>query len=231
MGEGVLLLTRWMRWLFRGRAELRAQLQAALADVAEERERAAQERAETAECRAKQAELRGLLRDAEHECATARAECAVVADEGARIPAALADAREQLAAAQLELSNTGAALAAAEQRVQNGESPPPVVDDLILLMDRLTEMATGGLTPDQFGMAIAWLADQTESLLETCEVDSFVDSAGQVDPARHYVVSTRVAPDQDHIGRIAESVRPGYAWRDETLRPQAVIAYIQGGGE
>jgi hypothetical protein len=249
-----------MRWLFRGDADLRARLQAALADLALEREHAARERTE---CQATQAELRGSLRDAERECAAARADRAAAADQAVRCGAALAGTQQALAdakaalagtrarltAAQTQLATTEAALAAARHAPPPGPDhavlasregigcaggdsmaqPPPIVDDLIQLADRLAEMDADGLTPDQFGGVIRWLGDQAQSLLEACEVNSFADIGGRIDPARHHVVSTRPTADPAYINQIAESVHPGYAWRDGTLRPQAVIAYAQGG--
>jgi molecular chaperone GrpE (heat shock protein) len=40
------------------------------------------------------------------------------------------------------------------------------------------------------------------------------------------VVGSRAAPSDVFADQIADTVRPGYAWRGSLLRPQQVIAYV-----
>lgn len=53
-----------------------------------------------------------------------------------------------------------------------------------------------------------------------------VEDTGRVAPARHHVVATRDDPSGLLSDRIAETVRPGYFWRDVLLRPQEVVSYV-----
>ncbi|MEU2512487.1 hypothetical protein [Streptomyces syringium] len=53
-----------------------------------------------------------------------------------------------------------------------------------------------------------------------------VEDTGPVDPVRHPVVATRDAPSGLLSDRTAETVRPGYLWRDVLLRPQEVVSYV-----
>jgi molecular chaperone GrpE (heat shock protein) len=69
-------------------------------------------------------------------------------------------------------------------------------------------------------------------MLASCEV-TVIDDTGPLDPMRHEVVAGRECAADGPVDQIAETVRPGYAWRGELLRPQQVIAYVpsEGGPE
>lgn len=66
---------------------------------------------------------------------------------------------------------------------------------------------------------------ETATLLEGMGVE-ILEDAGAFDSRYHTVVDTRPAPTPDQVDQIAETFRPGYRFRDETLRPQEVILYV-----
>ncbi len=55
-------------------------------------------------------------------------------------------------------------------------------------------------------------------------------SEGPVDLERHRIIDTHPAEDPAWDGDIAESVRPGFRWRDRVLRPEDVVIYRYQGG-
>lgn len=56
---------------------------------------------------------------------------------------------------------------------------------------------------------------------------SILEDGGAFDSRCHTVVDTKPAPAPEQVDQIAETFRPGYAYRDETLRPQEVILYVK----
>jgi hypothetical protein len=108
--------------------------------------------------------------------------------------------------------------------------PPPVVPELVGLVEKLAEM-TGGAAPDGSGPAVAalrWVKQSVQTLLPLCDVEQIVDS-GCFDLRRHEVVADRTAPNQELVDHIADTVRPGYAWRGSVLRPQQVVVFVPAG--
>lgn len=65
---------------------------------------------------------------------------------------------------------------------------------------------------------------ETAKILKEMGV-SILEENGPFDSRCHTVVETRPAPAPELVDRIAETFRPGYAFRGETLRPQEVILY------
>jgi len=110
----------------------------------------------------------------------------------------------------------------------NGISgPPPVVRELISVVDGLTDLTgTSALSdPQQAGAALRWVQVRTQSLLTACGIASIEDS-GHLDLRRHEVVASRAAPQEGLVDQIADTVRPGYEWHGSLVRPQQVIAYV-----
>lgn len=104
--------------------------------------------------------------------------------------------------------------------------PPQVVRELIRLADRLPDLTgeNATTTPGQAGEVARWLDARTKALLTACDV-ARVEDSGPLDLRRHEVVGTRAAPASDLVHHIADTVRPGYAWRGRLLRPQQIVAY------
>lgn len=67
---------------------------------------------------------------------------------------------------------------------------------------------------------------ETAKILENMGVEILQDS-GMFDSSCHTAVQSRPAPDPEQVDRIAETFRPGYRFRNETLRPQEVIVYVK----
>lgn len=109
----------------------------------------------------------------------------------------------------------------------SGDGPPAVARELIALADRLVDL-TGRSAPtdlDQAVAALQWLTVRVSGLLAMCEVAPITDD-GVLDFMRHEVVADRPAPTEALVDHIAGTVRPGYRWRHDLLRPQQVVAYI-----
>jgi GrpE len=103
--------------------------------------------------------------------------------------------------------------------------PPAAVSEVIRLADGLLDLTGNGAAPDQQqASALRWVDARAKSLLAACDVVR-VEETGSFDPSRHQAVSVRTAPSPQLSGQIAETIRPGYAWRDALLRPQQVIVY------
>ncbi|MEV4868021.1 hypothetical protein [Streptomyces syringium] len=100
---------------------------------------------------------------------------------------------------------------------------PPAAAPLIELLDRLAGLA--GDPPAADGPVLDRVRRGVVAALAASGVTS-VEDTGPVDPARHHVVATRDDPSGLLSDRIAETVRPGYLWRDVLLRPQEVVSYV-----
>lgn len=109
------------------------------------------------------------------------------------------------------------------------DGQPAVVRELIRLADGLSDLITQAETSGQLTVdtVLRWVGVRTESLLIACDIVQILDADG-FDPARHQSVAGRPAPCPQQTGRIAETVRPGYAWKGALLRPQQVIVYTTG---
>jgi hypothetical protein len=106
------------------------------------------------------------------------------------------------------------------------EAPAGVVRELIRLADRLPNMPGTSAPAESAGTdtVVRWFGARVQAMLTACDVARIQDS-GPVDSRRHEVVATRPAPGDDLAHHIADTVRPGYEWRGQLVRPQQVIAY------
>ncbi|WP_462203564.1 hypothetical protein [Frankia sp. CcWB3] len=107
------------------------------------------------------------------------------------------------------------------------QEPHPVALRVIDVLDRLDvlvgQVGSAPLDP----AALAWVRQSLADLLPVCEVHPVRDE-GPADPRRHEVLNRRPAPDtagRDLTGHIAATIRPGYRWRDDLLRPQQVTVF------
>jgi hypothetical protein len=118
----------------------------------------------------------------------------------------------------------GGAPVAPDHRDPGG--PPPIVGELITIADRLVDLTGHGAPADpaRTAAALRWLSRRMAVLLEHSETVAIADT-GPVDLARHEIVDSRPAAEGEPAGIIAETVRVGYLWRGELLRPQQVITY------
>lgn len=107
-------------------------------------------------------------------------------------------------------------------------SPPPIARELIEVADRLAVLDSDDR--EDRPAVTTWLEGRITEMLRGCEVLP-IREEGPVNPSRHEVVGVRPAPEDEHDGRIAETVRPGYKWRDQVLRPQQVVAYVRAGDQ
>jgi hypothetical protein len=113
-----------------------------------------------------------------------------------------------------------------EERADLSGKPSAAVHEVIRLADGLLDLTGNGASPDQqqASSVLRWVDARAKSLLAACEVVR-VEETGSFDPSRHQAVAIRTAPSPELSDQIAETVRPGYAWRDALLRPQQVIVY------
>jgi len=103
-------------------------------------------------------------------------------------------------------------------------SPPAVAEELIAMADQLDVVLHGANLADA-GEELRRVRERITALLALCEVAPIVDG-GELDFMRHEVVSDRPAPHAGLVDHIADTVRPGYRWRHDLLRPQQVVAYV-----
>jgi molecular chaperone GrpE (heat shock protein) len=66
---------------------------------------------------------------------------------------------------------------------------------------------------------------RTKALLTSCDIKR-VEESGAFDPARQQAVASREAPRPELAHQIADTVRPGYVWHGDLLRPQQVAVYV-----
>lgn len=113
-----------------------------------------------------------------------------------------------------------------EERDDPGGQPSAAVHEVIRLADGLLDLTGNGASPDQqqASSVLRWVDARSKSLLAACEVLR-VEEDGSFDPSRHQAVAIRTAPSPELSDQIAETIRPGYAWRGAMLRPQQVIVY------
>jgi hypothetical protein len=105
---------------------------------------------------------------------------------------------------------------------------PEVVAEVIRLADGVLDLRDGLGSSVADGQPAAtvlrWAGARARSLMAACEVTQLEES-GAFDPVRHKAVASREAPSVGLVRHIADTVRPGYAWRGELLRPQEVVVY------
>ncbi len=97
--------------------------------------------------------------------------------------------------------------------------PPAIARELIAIADRLASQQ-GAAAPRWLNRSITRLLAQSEIYL--------IEDEGEVDPTRHEVIEVRRVTENERVNRIAATVRPGYGWRGQILRPQEVVAYVLG---
>jgi molecular chaperone GrpE (heat shock protein) len=153
----------------------------------------------------------------------------------------LAAARAELAAARAASDAAGAAyagLSADRDRLADRlaaideAGPPVVVHDLVAVADDLVDLTDDEAIADPPAAAAfaRWITQRVGTMLSHCEV-TWVADEGPFDPARHEAVASRPASGTEQRGRIAETVRPGYLWRDQVVRPQQVVVYTVPEGD
>ncbi len=96
----------------------------------------------------------------------------------------------------------------------------PVLVDLISLYDDLTQV----LGSADAGR-LEFVRDTIEQILARNGVRKFTVEGDAVDRSRQRVVSTVDIPDPELRRRVAERLRPGFAWEEKVLRPEWVSAY------
>ncbi len=113
-------------------------------------------------------------------------------------------------------------------RLRSAEAPPDVVRGLIRLADDLTELIRHASAPESGQHPLRLVEHQVNRLLIGCGVVILRDE-GPVVSTRHEVVDTRQAGANDTRDWIATTVRPGYLYGDQLIRPQQVVAYTAEG--
>jgi molecular chaperone GrpE len=94
----------------------------------------------------------------------------------------------------------------------------PVLDDL----DRA--IAAGQSGPgDALLVGVELVRSHFLDRLRGLGVDRFDPTGEGFDPTRHEAVSTVPVAEPSRSGRVAATLRPGYAFGDETLRPAQVV--------
>jgi hypothetical protein len=97
-------------------------------------------------------------------------------------------------------------------------APPAISRELIGIADRCANQRDN--------LDVRWLNSSITRLLEQSGIYPIEDD-GEVDPTRHEVIEVRGVTQSDLVNHIAATVRPGYAWRGQILRPQEVVAYVR----
>ena len=130
----------------------------------------------------------------------------------------------------LPADNAGSAAAAHRTSVQDVRpdsdgGPPPAVREVLRLADGLLDLTGQGASADQEASPVLrWVEARIRSLLAACDITR-IEETGSFDPSRHQAVASRDAPSPDLSQQIADTVRPGYAWRGDLLCPQQVVVY------
>ncbi len=102
-----------------------------------------------------------------------------------------------------------------------------LVRELVAVTDELGRLA--GSDGGSHAARLVAVHGRVARLLPILDVLA-IEDAGGVDFTRHEVVGERPTTDAALFDRIAASIRPGYLWRHEVLRPQQVIAYVPAEG-
>ena len=104
---------------------------------------------------------------------------------------------------------------------------PDVVRELIGLADDLLALTAKAPDSAPSPRAFGILQRRVDRLLDNCGVRILRDD-GPVVAARHQVIETRPAGTNDTAGWIAATIRRGYLYGDQLIRPQLVVAYAAG---
>lgn len=107
-----------------------------------------------------------------------------------------------------------------------GEHRQILVKELIDNADRL-QLCLDGLCREEDGLA-AQVAqqqlDRTWQMLRAIGVEP-VEETGLFDCSKQMIVDTEYTPEENLVGSVAKTVRPGYRDNANLLRPQEVILY------
>lgn len=128
---------------------------------------------------------------------------------------------------EAELARLRRVVDATEGVASATDQPPAVARELIVVADRIADLTAEAATADveRPAAVLRWMDDRVRALLALCEVAPILDG-GTVDFLRHEVVADRPTSRTALVDHIAGTVRPGYRWRNELLRPQQVVAYV-----
>ncbi|MEU8147474.1 nucleotide exchange factor GrpE [Nonomuraea sp. NPDC048901] len=101
----------------------------------------------------------------------------------------------------------------------------PVLIDLISLYDDLTQVLGSADAQPGATDRLEFVRDTVEQILTRNGVQKFTVEGSAVDRSRQRVVSTVDTPDPDLRRKVAQRLRPGFAWDETVLRPEWVSAY------
>jgi molecular chaperone GrpE (heat shock protein) len=99
--------------------------------------------------------------------------------------------------------------------------------------DALAARPVAELTPERFLRQLADVRDDFELLLEEHGVQPFTTVGEQLDPRRQTALRTVETSDRGRAGKVAASLRPGFAQGESILQKERVAVYVAppGGNE
>ncbi len=108
----------------------------------------------------------------------------------------------------------------------------PLLESLLLVLDHLDmALTTPTRSEDAKSLAVGvqMTRDQLVAALEREDVRE-IDSKGAFDAERHQAVATVESDDARATGSIVDTIRKGYTWRDNVLRPAQVCVATRAAG-
>jgi molecular chaperone GrpE (heat shock protein) len=101
-----------------------------------------------------------------------------------------------------------------------------IIDNIRKLVAHYEEQGTDEADPRKLLDIIKGIPSDLEDLFFRQGVKPYVCGGNEFDPSRQRVLKTLTTDDKQKDKTVAESLRPGYEWEGQVIRPEMVTAYV-----
>lgn len=101
-----------------------------------------------------------------------------------------------------------------------------IIDNIRKLVDHYQQQAPSEIDPRKILDLLKGIPSDLEDLFFRQGVKPFTVEGNGFDPGRQRVLKTLTTDDKKKDKTVAESLRPGYEWEGQVIRPEMVAAYV-----
>ncbi len=101
-----------------------------------------------------------------------------------------------------------------------------IIDNIRKLVDHYQHQTPSEIDPSKMLDLLKGIPSDLEDLFFRQGVKPFTVEGNGFDPSRQRVLKTLTTGDQEKDKTVAESLRPGYEWEGQVIRPEMVTAYV-----
>lgn len=101
-----------------------------------------------------------------------------------------------------------------------------IIDNIRKLVDHYEQQEVPNIDPRKILDILKGIPSDLEDLFFRQGVKPYTCDGDGFDPSRQRVLKTLTTRDQEKDKTVAESLRPGYEWEGQVIRPEMVAAYV-----